>query len=391
MRKLFLIMIIISIVTIPALTQSGGTATTDYINALQKKSPGEKITAFEGYIKKYPATTNRYTKLAYYWLAINYFDSKKLSQAIKNGLKSEKLGGIEQDMKAKLLYVLSRSYASKGSLFNKDKAISYAKKTIKIAKAKNILAQAKKIKKKLSTPPKPSETPSQKIKRLYSDEDFDGVISTYAKLTGANKTDKTLHLIYTNSLFKKPSYAKAIVELKKIYATEKKGKHAKKIADCNQELSKSSRSKRATYLKEAVKYYIESSILYGREINKSNSKNAHLLSKNMIYQKYGLQRKIAAYNKKIKSQGNSATKNKAAIKTANREVMKFKRYLRREYRDMAPPAYELKKKKKLEDKLKNLKSGGGAKTNSGGAALNAEMKKANAELNSLIQQAKARL
>jgi len=230
------------------------------------------------------------------------------------------------------------------------------------------------------------------MKRLYSDEDFSGVISTFKTLKGANKTDKTLHLIYSKSLFKNANFKKAIIEYKKIYKTEKKGKNAKKIADCNAELAKKYRSKKATYLKEAIKYYIESGLLYGRESNKANKKNALLLAKNMVYQKYNLQKKIAAYNKKIKSSKSSSSKNKTAIKNAERELMKFKRYLRREYgRDMTPPAYELKKKKKIENKIKTLKSGGGTKTNNGGAALTAEIKKADSELDSLIKQAKARL
>ncbi len=230
------------------------------------------------------------------------------------------------------------------------------------------------------------------MKRLYSDEDFSGVISTFKSLKGANKTDKTLHLIYSKSLFKNANFKKAIIEYKKIYKTEKKGKNAKKIADCNAELAKKYRSKKATYLKEAIKYYIESGLLYGRESNKANKKNALLLAKNMVYQKYNLQKKIAAYNKKIKSSKSSSSKNKTAIKNAERELMKFKRYLRREYgRDMTPPAYELKKKKKIENKIKTLKSGGGSKANNGGAVLTAEIKKAGAELDSLIKQAKARL
>ena len=79
MRKLFFIMVIISILSIPVLSQVGGTPSSDYTIALMKKSTGDKIKAFEGYVKKYPATTNKYTKFAYYWLSVYYFDAKNLS------------------------------------------------------------------------------------------------------------------------------------------------------------------------------------------------------------------------------------------------------------------------------------------------------------------------
>jgi len=393
MRK-YVFLIILALVSIPVLSQqaqNGGTASSDYTIALMKKNNADIIKAFEGYIKKYPDTSNKYTKYAYYWLSISYFKAKKLSKAISYGLKSEKLGGLDNSMKAQLMLVLSSSYASKGNFFNKDKAISYANKTIKIAKSKKILNSAKRIKKKLSTPPKPSETPSQKIKRLYGDEDFEGVISTYRTLKGADKTSETLHIIYTNALFKNMNYKKAITEFKKIYSSNKKGKYAKKIADCNSELSKLIRSKKNFYLNEAIKYYIESGILYGRELNKSNKRNAILLAKNLVYKKYNLQRKIAAYNRKLKNNKSSASKNKKAIKKAQRELARFKRYLRREYRGMTPPEYEIKKKKKLERKIRVLKSGGGVKSNNDSAVLNAEIKKADAELENLIKQAKARL
>jgi hypothetical protein len=391
MKKIFFVIVILSIVSIPVLSQAGGTASSDYTIALMKKSNGEKIKAFEGYIVKYPSVANKYTKFAHYWLAVYYYKAKKFSKAVSYGLKSEKMGGLDNGMKAQLLFLLSRSYALKGPLFNKNKAIAYANKTINVAKANNIkkiLVEAKKIKKKLSTPPKPSETPVQKVGRLHNDKDFAGVVSAFNTLKDADKTNEKLHKIYANALLKTGKYKKAIVEFTKIYAADKKAKYAKKLADCNAKLSKKAKT---IYLNKAARYYAEAGLLYGKEGNNKNKKNALASAKLMVYQKYNLNKKIKAYNDKIKNSKSSNSKNKLAIKKATRELSRFKRYLRREYRNMTPPAYETKKQEKLEKKLSTLKAGGGTKTNSGGAKLKALRTKADAEFDSLVKQAKARV
>lgn len=290
----------------------------DYTFALIKKSIGEKIDAFESYIIKYPNASNIYTKYSYYWLAIYYFKLTKLSKVIEYGVKLDKMGGIDDTMKAHLYHTLGRSYATKGPVFNKDNALLYLNKAISMAKVvrrRGIEKNAKKIKLKLSPPPKPIESLAQKMRRVYEDENFEKVINIYESLSLRDKAKKELQVIYAYSLYKNMTFDLAIIVFESLYISEKKATYAKIIGNCYRELYKGVRKDRL-YLKNSINYYIKAGVLYGIEKKEKKSQNSFLFAKIMIFEKYGLNNKITSCRKPYKL----TKKDYADIKKANREL-----------------------------------------------------------------------
>ena len=76
-----------------AWTQDMENAGIDYTTALTKKAGAERIAAFETYIKNYPdPAQNVFTKLAYYWLTVDNYNSKNYDKAIRNGEKARSSG-----------------------------------------------------------------------------------------------------------------------------------------------------------------------------------------------------------------------------------------------------------------------------------------------------------
>jgi len=392
MKKLFFIGILTLIFIIPIFSQNYEDAGMDYTKAIMQKTIKAKITAFKAYIKQYPDTTKRFTKLAYYQLALNYFQNKNYSQAIKYGDKTKKFKDIGHGEEARIYLILGNSYAIKSlSLYNKDLALKYTNKAISLARANklnDVLSAAKNLKEKLTVPPPPSETSEQKMMRLvHQDEDYISAISFYKTLSSNDKQKNKIHKAYTVALLKSNRLDSALKEFLSIYANEKTGITAYRIGNIYEKKAKRNRK----LYNNAAKYYVESYLLYRKEENSTNATSAKSYAKNMIVGKYNLQAKIDRYNAKQKKNKSSAARNKDEIASVKRQIRREKRRIYRAYPDIEPPAYEYDKMDKLEKKLKALKSGTTKSSDKEGLALQKEIKKVDIELNDLITNTKKRL
>jgi hypothetical protein len=192
MKKLFFIGALILLFIIPIFSQNYENAGMDYTKAIMQKTIKARITAFKAYIQQYPDTTKRFTKFAYYQLALNYFQNKNYSQAVKYGKKTGGFKDLGHGETARIYLILGNSYAIKSlSLYNKDLALKYINKAISLARANklnDVLSAAKNLKEKLTAPPPPSETSEQKIMRLvYQDEEYISAISFYKTLSSNDK------------------------------------------------------------------------------------------------------------------------------------------------------------------------------------------------------------
>ena len=144
--------------------------TRDYTDAILKKTPLEKIKAFKAYIQKYPDTSQKFTKLAYYMLTVNYFHNKNYRQTLTYGQKTLKLGEMpSRGEQARLYLVVGNAYGIKDtSFYNKDKALEYTNKAISLARGHDneVLKAAKNLKNKLTAPPAKKITPEQTYNKL---------------------------------------------------------------------------------------------------------------------------------------------------------------------------------------------------------------------------------
>ena len=392
MKKLFFIGVLILLFIIPIFSQNYENAGMDYTKAIMQKTIKARITAFKAYIQQYPDTTKRFTQLAYYQLALNYFQNKNYSQAVKYGEKTERFKDLGHGETARIYLILGNSYAIKSlSLYNKDLALKYTNKAISLARANklnDVLSAAKNLKEKLTVPPPPSETSEQKIMRLvHQDEDYDSAISFYKALSSNDKQKIKIHKAYTIALLKSNRLDSALKEFMSMYANEKTGATAYHIGNIYKK-----RAERNRKLYEiAAKYYVESYLLYKKEEKKTNAASAKSYAKNMIIEKYNLQAKIDRYNAQQKKNQSSSSRNEEEIASVKRQIRREKRRIDRAYTDIEPPAYEYDKINKLEKKLKALKSGTSTYSDKEGLALQKEIKKVDLELNDLITNAKKRL
>ncbi len=393
-RPIFLIVILVMI-TLPILCQKDDTElelarTQEYIAATVKQGQ-EKIAALEAYIKKFPDTSQKWTKLAYYSMAVEYFQMKNYEEAIKYGKMTLDMGAPGQGEEARLYLVIGNSYGVKNaSIYNKDDALTYTNKAISFASAnglKDVLSEAKKLKEKLTGPPPKKLTPEQKIKKYYADGEYDEAISYYKNLDESEKSKTEIHETYVNALFKNKSYDSAIQEFKTLYTNNKKALYALRIGDAYTEKSK--RDKK--FLDSAVDYYLEASLLYEKEGNSANSKIAFKKAEYELFDKYDFNDKVKAYDAKLKKSQTSAQKNEEEIRRLRGELRALKRRLRREYQDYAPPPYEEEKVKKLEDQIARLEAGVSAETDEEGAKLEEERNRIKKEYDALLTKAKKRL
>ncbi|MCK4836777.1 MAG: hypothetical protein KAT17_09065 [Candidatus Aminicenantes bacterium] len=368
--------------------------TRDYTDAILKKTPEKKIAAFKAYIKKYPDTSQKFTKLAYYMLTVNYFHNKNYQQTIQYGKKTLKLGELpSRGEQARLYLIIGNAYGIKNtSFYNKDQALHHTNKAISLARGHDseVLKTAQDLKKKITAPPAKKLTPEQKIKVLvYQDEDYKGAISYYRSLGTADKENDVIHETYATALMKANRLDSALKEFNKIYTKNKKAVIAKNIAESYSKKAKSNKS----YYNKSVDYYIESSLLFKKEANYSNSRAALKLAKFQLFEKYDFNSKIKRYNAKQQKNKSSKTKTEAEIARLERELRKHKRHLRKtyEYNDLDPPAYELDKTERLEKKISSLKSGGSAEDDAEGQRLLQERKKIEKEFDGRVIEIKKRL
>ena len=390
MKKLtFLLMIALVTISI-TYSQDYDNAGMDYTKALyENKTASSRITALKKYISTYTDKSNKFVKLAYYQLALNYFENKNYSNAVKTGEKTLRLGNIGTGEEARLNLVLANSFGIKSySGFNKDKALKYISKAISLgneASDNDVISTARKLKKSLTGPPPKKISPEQKIKMHYSDEEFKQAISYYNSLKSSDKNNSEIKKIYAYSLFKAKRYDSALTVFRSLYENDKKGVFPKYIGDIYSKKAKSNSS----FHSSAAINYLEASVLYKKEGSSSNQKIAAGKAKVEIENKYGYKAKYNKYQAEIKNQKASSQKNEKAIRDSKREVRKFKSYLRKTYRDVQAPQYELDKLEKLETKVERLESGGSS-TSSGsnsGEQLLKLRKKIDAEYSSLMADA----
>lgn len=396
MRRIVLITILVLLLLSPGFSiQSDDDAeisrAQDYTNAILKKTPAEKIAAFKAYIKKYPDTSQKFTKLAYYMLTVNYFYNDDYQKTVEYGEKTLKLGDLPtRGEQARLHLVIGNAYGIKRSpLYNKDRALNHTNQAISLARGHDgeVLKTAMDLKKKLTGPPPKKLTPEQKIKVLvYQDEDHRGAISFYKSLGSAEQKNPVIHETYATALMKSNQLDGALNEFKSLYAKNKKAILAKRIAEIYSKKAKRNKS----HYDKSVDYYIEASILFKKEGNYSNSTAALKLAKFQLFEKYDFNTKIKRYNAKQKQSEASKAKNEAEIARLERELRKHKRYLRKtyEYNDLEPPAYENEKTEKLEKKIASLKSGGSASDDAEGRMLIQERKKIEKEFDDRVQEIK---
>lgn len=394
MKKVFLIGLITLSLMLPCLAKQSDAdrevaRTQEFIQATQQKTPQGRISALQNYIKKFPDTTKRWTILAYYQLAVNYYHVKDYSNAVKNGEKAMQLG-VPAGEEARLNLILAESYGLKDSpLYNKSKALSHAEKAISLAKDDNqVKSAAQKIKRGLTAPPPPKETPEQKIKRLvYQEDDYNSAVSFYRGLGAADKGNAAIHEAYALALFKSNRLDDALKEYTAIYEKDKKAKTAYKLAEINSAKAKKS----SRYHDPAVNFYIEASILYGKEDSRSNQDIALKKGKHQIFTKYNYFAKLDQYNAKLKKNQASASQNQEAILRAKRDLRRHQRHMRDTYPDIEPPEFELKKERDLERKIAMLQAGGSEDMSKERDELKKEEARIEKEFNDLVSKVKAEM
>jgi hypothetical protein len=395
MKKVLFVLLFMALVVIPCLFGQVNTdrevkRTQDFIAATTKKGT-EKVNALMAYIKEFPETSSRWTRLAHYHLSIGYFELKDYGKAVEYANKTLKIGSLEAGEEGRLYLVIANSYGVKSaSIFNQGKALEFANKTISFAESKkldDVLTEAKKLKRQLSGPPPKKITPEQQIKMHYSDEDFSAAISYYQKLGAADKANPEIHKTYANALFKANRLDSALKEFKTLYSKDKKAIFSLRIADIYAQQAKRNNSLNDP----AVNYYLEASVLYGKEGNANNQKVANQKAEFQLFEKYGFNKKVKALEAQRKKNLASAEKNASQIRRAKFDLRKLQRQIEREYVDIDPPKYITDKVKELRKKIAALESGASPQATDEAAKLEAEKKKIQDELKNLLAKIKKQL
>lgn len=395
MKKVLFVILFMALVVLPCLFGQTNAdrevkRTQDFIAATTKKGTA-KVAALNAYIKEFPDTSSRWTRLAHYHLAIGYFELKNYGKAVEYANKTLKIGSLEAGEEGRLYLVIANSYGVKSaSIFNQDKALEFANKTISFAESKklpDVLSEAKKLKRQLSGPPPKKISPEQQIKMHYSDDDFSAAISFYQKLGAADKANPEIHKTYANALFKANKLDSALKEFKALYSKDKKAIFALRIADIYAQKAKRNNSLNDS----AVNYYLEASVLYGKEGSSSNQGIAYKKAEFQLFEKYGFNKKVQALAAQQKKNQASAEKNESQIRRAKFELRKLQRQIQREYVDIDPPKYITDKVKELQKKIRALESGASPQATDEAAKLEEEKKKIQDELKSLLANVKKQL
>lgn len=395
MRKLKTIALIMALTVAFSWAQNLENAGIDYTTALQKKPGGERIAAFEAYIKNYPdAGQNVFTKLAYYWLTVDNYKVKGYDKAIRNGEKAVQLGGMEAKLEAGVYLILGSSY---GASNNKEKALIWAEKAASFAQSHgiaDIARQANALKNEVSGAPKQPARPLtslEKIGQLYQANKYNEAISMYNSFGAGDKNDEKIFEIYARSMMKAGKLDAAMKEFSDAYARSRKAINAERLG--NIYLAKSEREKK--FLDNAISYQLEAGLLYGRENNSKRRDALMTNAKYWLYEKYNYNAKIKKYNSQVKPV-KPAPSNDKAIKELQFKYDKLDRELQRKYVDIEMPAYEQDKLDAIQAEIDKLKKGANAPAaNDPNAALAHDLEKEKvrieAEFKSLNDAARKRL
>lgn len=395
MKKALFVILFMALVVLPCLYGYANEdrevkRTQDFIAATTKKGTA-KVNALKAYVKEFPETNSRWTRLAHYHLAIGYFELKNYAKAVEYANKTIKIGSLEAGEEGRLYLVIANSYGVKSaSIFNQDKALEFAKKAVSFAQTKklnDVLKEAQKLKKQLSGPPPKKITPEQQIKMNYSDEDFLSAISFYQKLGAADKANPEIHKTYANALFKANKLDSALKEFKALYAKEKKAIYALRLADIYAQKARRNKSLNDS----AVNYYLEASVLYSKEGNASNQKISYKKAEFQLFEKYGFNKKVKQLEADQRKNQASAEKNASQIRRKKFELRKLKRKIQREYTDIDPPPYVTDKVKELQKQIAALESGASPQSTDAAAKLEEEKKRIQNELKNLLTKVKKNL
>lgn len=366
--------------------------TQDYIEAATKKGV-EKINALKVYIKKFPEKTSRWTRLAYYQLAVGYYEVKNYKEAIKMGEQRLKMGIYGKGEEGRLYLVLANSYAIKNTpQFNKDKALKYINRAIEVSKKSDdidVLNMAKGLEKKLSGPSAKPMAPEQTIKSLYSRKEYKQAISYYETLGAADKGNFEIRLIYAHSLYKTDTFDSALKEYKTLYSKQEKGIIALRLGDI---YNKKGKRDKALY-DSAATYYVHANFRYKKEENSSHSKAALQKAAVALGDKYDYNKKANALQAKQEKSQASAKRNEQLIRKKQRELTIVLRKIRKEYEaiNIPPPLYLEEQVKKLQQEIAALQSGMSADDSAEIAKLNELKKKIKIELETLKADVKKEL
>lgn len=372
----------------------------EYTVALQKKGM-ERVKALEDYIKKYPdASANDFTKYAYYWLAIEYYNQKRFGDAIKNGEKGLATQLPDKKNEADLFLMLANAYGvSESPRFDKGQAEKYADKAINLARAEGfaqIQKNAESVKKALSgesTTVKKPVTNTDKINVMYNGKKYSEAVSFYQSLPEGDKKNQTILEIFADSLFQLKRYSEAMAKFEEAYKNSKKGMTALRLADICENLGK----KEAKYTDMAVSYYAEASLLFGKEKNAALQDNSMKKAKFIIGEKYNYNKRAAEVNKKMPKNNTPKPNNDREIKKLEIQYQQVEADINRRYPDMEPPSYELDKLTAIEKKIANLKSGASTATTSDPNlqkeidALEKDQKKIDEEYRGVLEKARKKL
>jgi hypothetical protein len=397
MMKLRVVTLIFLLAGSVAWTQDIENAGIDYTTALTKKAGAERIAAFENYIKNYPdPAQNVFTKLAYYWLTVDNYNSKNYDKAIRNGEKAAALGGLEAKLEAGVYLMLGSSFGVKSfSGYSQEKALKWAEKAIDFSQKKNIsdiARQAQALKNELSGIVKPvkSLTNLEKIGLLYNQKKYEEAISLYKSFSETDKNNETIFEIYARSLMSANKLDTAVNEFTEAYAKNRKAINAERLG--NIFLAKAKKDKKFYDL--AINYYIEAGLLYKYE---KNTPRQDALLKNAqywLFEKYDFNARIKKYNATVKPV-KPVLSNEKEIKQLQREYDKLERKLSETYGDVEMPGYEQDKLDKIQEQIDKLKAGSNKPaddTNSAAAQeLMKEQQRIEAEFKTLREAAKKKL
>jgi hypothetical protein len=395
MKKVLFVTLFMALVVLPCLFAQTNAdrevkRTQDFIAATTKKGTA-KVNALKAYVKEFPETSSRWTRLAHYHLAIGYFELKNYGKAVEYANKTLKIGSLEAGEEGRLYLVIANSYGVKSaSIFNQDKALEFANKAVSFAQSKklnDVEKEAKKLKRQLSGPPPKKISPEQQIKMHYSDEDFSAAISYYQKLGAADKANPEIHKTYANALFKANRLDSALKEFKALNSKNKKAVFALRMGDIYAKKARRNKSLNDS----AVNSYLEASVLYGKGGSSSNQKIAYKKAEFQLFEKYGFNKKVKALADQQKKNKASAEKNASQIRRAKFELRKLQRQIQREYVDIDPPPYVTDKVKELQKKIRALESGASPQATNEAEKLEAERKKIQDELKSLLAKVKKQL
>lgn len=396
--KMKTIVLVLLLASSFAWAQNMENAGIDYTTALAKGSVAERISALEAYVKNYPdAAQNVFTKLAYYWLCVNYYNNKNYDKAIRNGEKALSLGGLEAKLEATANLIMGSSYGVKSySGYSQDKAMKLAEKALDIAQKNDvadIARDAQALKNELSgasaKPAKPL-TSLEKIGVLYTQKKYEEAISTFNSFSEGDKSDEKIFELYARSLMAANKLDAAVKEFSDAYAKTRKAINAERLG--NIYLEKAKKDKK--FYDQAINYYIEAGLLYQKEKNATRQaalvKNAQF----WLFEKYDFNARIKKYNATVKPVKPVAS-NEKEIKKLERDYEKLERQLSETYGDVEMPGYEQDKLDKIQDQIDKLKAGNAKPANDPNAAaaeaLMKEQKRIEEEYKTLTAQAKKKL